>query len=87
MSNRSESVLDYGDVERQTMTQQQQPDDEVLTVGEVAKMIRQTPAWVRAHSNKNRRPYLPGMKMGKYRTFRRSTVLAWMDRLEREAQA
>ena len=49
-------------------------DDDILTVEEVAAWLRVSPAWVRAHANKSRAPFLPGMKLGKYVRFRRGAV-------------
>ena len=49
-------------------------DTDILTVAEVAAWLRVTPDWVRAHANKNRRPYVPGFKAGKYVRFRRGAV-------------
>jgi hypothetical protein len=49
-------------------------DSDILTAAEVAVWLRVTPEWVRAHANRNRRPYLPGFKAGKYVRFRRGTI-------------
>ena len=49
-------------------------DTDILTVDEVAVWLRVTANWVRSHANKNRRPFLPGFKAGKYVRFRRGAV-------------
>jgi hypothetical protein len=49
-------------------------ETDILTAEEVAIWLRVTPAWVRAHANKNRRPFLPGFKAGKYIRFERETI-------------
>lgn len=67
------------------------PDNEedILTVEEVAVMLRVSQHWVRAHASKNRRPYLPSFKAGKYVRFRRGSVrdavLKWQS--DRESAA
>jgi predicted transcriptional regulator of viral defense system len=54
--------------------QTERKETDILTVEEVAEWLRVTPSWVRAHANKNRRPFLPGFKAGKYVRFERGTV-------------
>lgn len=54
-------------------------EDEILTVEEVATWLRVSPAWVRAHANRNRRPYLPAFKAGKYIRFHRGAVRRAID--------
>jgi hypothetical protein len=49
-------------------------DTDILTVTQVAKWLQVTPDWVRSHANKNRRPFLPGFKVGKYVRFQAGTV-------------
>ncbi len=44
-------------------------DDDMLTVNQVADWLLMSPDWVRAHSNKNREPYLPSVKLGNQRRF------------------
>lgn len=51
-----------------------QADKDILTVEEVAQWLRVSPSWVRAHANRNRRPFLPGFKAGKYVRFERGSV-------------
>jgi hypothetical protein len=41
----------------------------MLTVNQVADWLLMSPDWVRAHSNKNREPYLPSVKLGNQRRF------------------
>ncbi len=51
-------------------------DDDVLTADDVARWLKVTPAWVRAHASKRRAPHLPGFKMGKEHRFRRGAIRA-----------
>ena len=48
--------------------------DKLLSVKEVAAWLQISETWVRAHANKDRRPYLPAIKMGKTLRFRSSDV-------------
>jgi excisionase family DNA binding protein len=52
---------------------------DLLTAGEVALLLRVTPAWVYAQTRARRIPHL---SLGRYRRYRRSAVLAWIEELE-----
>lgn len=54
-------------------------DDPLLTAGEVALMLRVTTAWVYAQTRAERIPHLT---LGRYRRYRRSAVLRWIEGLE-----
>lgn len=54
------------------------PSD-VLTAGEVAEMLRVTPAWVYAETRRGR---IPHVRLGRYVRYRREALLRWMDQLE-----
>jgi len=61
-----------------------QPDpDRLMTVEEVAHMVCMSAAWVRQHSNGLRRPSIPSIKFGKSVRFRRESVLAFIESMER----
>jgi excisionase family DNA binding protein len=55
------------------------PDDPLLTAGEVALMLRVTTAWVYAQTRAER---IPHVTLGRYRRYRRSAVLGWLEGLE-----
>ena len=57
-------------------------DDDVLTAEDVALWLKMTPAWVRAHARRDRRPHLPAFKAGKYVRFRRGAVRAALKKWE-----
>lgn len=59
--------------------------EEILTVEQVAEWLQVSPAWVRAHANKSRRPHLPGFKAGKYVRFSRAAVRRAVEQWQREA--
>jgi excisionase family DNA binding protein len=66
-------------------TQVKAHPDHLLTVGEVAAMLRVSEAWVRQHSNGLRRPAIPSVKLGKCVRFRRESVLEFIKSMERVA--
>jgi predicted DNA-binding transcriptional regulator AlpA len=56
----------------------------LMTVHEVAKMLSMSTAWVRQHSDGQRQPTIPSLKMGsKSVRFSRPAVVAWVKTLER----
>ena len=55
---------------------------EIITASEVAALLRMTPAWVYAETRRNR---IPHMRLGRYFRYRRSTIEAWMNELERDS--
>lgn len=57
--------------------------DPLLTVGQVARLLGMSEAWVRQHSNGTRRPTMPSVKLGKCVRFRRETVLEFIRSMER----
>jgi len=54
--------------------------DALLVAGEVAEMLRVTPAWVYGETRANR---LPHVRLGRYERYRRSAILAWLDEEEK----
>ena len=56
----------------------------LMTVAEVAKMLNMSAAWIRQHSDGQRQPRIPSLKMGsKSVRFSRAAVVAWVKTLER----
>ena len=53
--------------------------DALLVAGEVAQLLRVTPAWVYAETRANR---LPHVRLGRYVRYRKSAILAWLDEEE-----
>lgn len=62
------------------------PGDAVLTVEEVAVWLRVEPAWVRAHANGNRRPFLPSLKVGKFQRFLKGDINQFLRELKRQTK-
>jgi excisionase family DNA binding protein len=56
-------------------------DDPLMTAGEVALLLRVTTAWVYAQT---RAEQIPHVTLGRYRRYRRSAVLRWIE--DREAR-
>ena len=55
------------------------PDpDRILTVQEVAEMLRVPVSWVYEHIRRNACDRLPHFKLGKYVRFRASAITAWL---------
>jgi excisionase family DNA binding protein len=54
-------------------------DDPLMTAGEVALLLRVTTAWVYAQTRAER---IPHVTLGRYRRYRRSAVLRWLEGLE-----
>ncbi len=53
--------------------------DQLLTVIEVSRILRVSPAWVRQHSNGFRKePSIPRVKLGTKTLFRKSTIDAFI---------
>jgi excisionase family DNA binding protein len=57
----------------------------LMTVQEVAEFLRVSVTFVYDHSNGNRQPFLPSVKMGKSVRFRRAAVMAFIKEQERAA--
>jgi len=51
----------------------------LLTVHEVATWLRMSASWVHKHCNRERRPYLPSIKLGGALRFRRQDIEKWLD--------
>ena len=57
------------------------PDDPLMTAGEVALLLRVTTAWVYAQTRARK---IPHVSLGRYVRYRRSAVLAWIEEMEEE---
>ena len=60
-------------------------DDELLTVEEVASLLRVPRSWVYEHSRPQSAEPLPHVKLGKYLRFYKKDVLHYLDK-RREAE-
>jgi excisionase family DNA binding protein len=59
--------------------------DQLLTVAEVATLLKISQAWVRQHASGFRSPRIPRVKLGSAVRFRRRAVMEFVARLEDEA--
>ncbi len=60
-----------------------QEDGELLTVDEVASLLKVPPSWVYERCRSGATHPLPHFKLGKYLRFRKSSLLAYMDDFRR----
>ena len=51
----------------------------LLTVGEVAELLKVPVSWVYERTRKRGINRIPGFRLGKYWRFREADVLAWID--------
>ena len=56
---------------------------ELLSVADVAKWLKVSPAWVRSHANGNRRPSIPCLKLGGCLRFERRAIQQWLREQQR----
>jgi excisionase family DNA binding protein len=56
-----------------------QERNELLTVKEVAELLRVPVSWVYDRTRKRSLDRLPGIRLGKYWRFRQREVLAWIE--------
>lgn len=59
-------------------------DDDLLTAVEVAELLRVTTGWVYAETRAGR---IPHVALGRYRRYRRQTIMDWLARLEHQSLA
>jgi excisionase family DNA binding protein len=52
----------------------------LLTVEDVAELLRVPVSWVYERTRKRGMTRIPGFRLGKYWRFREADVLAWLDR-------
>jgi excisionase family DNA binding protein len=58
--------------------------ERLLTVDEVAALLNVAPSWVRSAA---REDAIPVVRMGRWVRFRRGSVLAWVEELERPGRS
>jgi excisionase family DNA binding protein len=56
------------------------PSDELLTVQEVAEILRVPISWVYHRTRKRSLERLPGIRLGKYWRFRQGDIIEWLRR-------
>lgn len=56
-------------------------DDRLLTAEEVADLLTVSVSWVRSATRENAIPSIP---LGRWRRYRKSAVLAWVEQLEED---
>ena len=67
-----------------TMHDATTPIQPLMTVKDVAVLLNMSTAWIRQHSNGQRQPRIPSLKMGsKSVRFSRPTVEEWVKTMER----
>jgi excisionase family DNA binding protein len=54
-------------------------DIELLTVEEVAALLKVPPSWVYERTRKRGVARIPGFRLGKYWRFREADVVAWLE--------
>ncbi len=54
--------------------------DELLTVEEVAEMLKVPASWVYGRTRRRAADRIPGFRLGKYWRFREADVIAWIER-------
>lgn len=54
--------------------------EKLLTLEEVAELLRVLPSWVYDRTRLRSSARIPGFRLGKYWRFRESDVLAWLER-------
>jgi excisionase family DNA binding protein len=58
-------------------------DDELLTVEEVAQLLKVPTSWVYDRCRESASAQLPHMKLGKYLRFRKSDLFRYLENLQR----
>ena len=61
--------------------------DRLLTVGDLAELLRVPTSWVYERVRNGATNRIPGYKLGKYWRFRESDVMAWLERQRSKACA
>jgi excisionase family DNA binding protein len=60
---------------------------ELLTVQEIARLLKVPVSWVYGHTRKRSIDRLPGYRLGKYWRFRADEVMAWVQRQRTDREA
>lgn len=53
--------------------------EHLLTIQDLARMLKLPVSWVREHVRAGARDRIPGFKLGKYWRFRREDIFAWLN--------
>jgi excisionase family DNA binding protein len=61
--------------------------DDLLTIEEVASLLRVPRSWIYAHTKRKSRLRLPHVKLGKYVRFSKAAILEFLLKLRREPHA
>lgn len=69
------------------MSSTDQDRDSLLTVEEVARLLRVPKSWVYVHTRISSNPRLPHVKLGKYLRFRRTDIEEFMKKARGESLA
>lgn len=59
----------------------------LLTVQEIANLLRVSTGWVYDHAGGRRRPHLPSVTLGKLTRFREEDVADWIEAMSRRRTA
>ena len=62
-------------------------ENALLTVEELASLLKVSKAWIYQHVRRRERDPLPHIKLGKYLRFSRSEVLNYLEKLKRTRSA
>ena len=65
---------------KQTAQLNSNGSDRLLTVEEVAEMLRTPKSWVYERTRRRAPNRIPGFRLGKYWRFREADVLEWLER-------
>jgi excisionase family DNA binding protein len=69
---------------KQTLKQDQEFGEDLLTVSEIAAMLKVPVSWVYERTRRSGTGQIPHLKLGKYLRFRRSAVEKWLKQLEQQ---
>lgn len=56
------------------------PSAQLLTIEEVAELLRVSVSWVYGKTRRRTMDRIPGFRLGKYWRFREADVIAWIER-------
>jgi excisionase family DNA binding protein len=76
-STRSIEIL--ADLNREDLTASTSTTEGLLTVKDVAELLRVPVSWVYDRTRKRSMDRLPGIRLGKYWRFRQGEVIAWVE--------
>lgn len=61
--------------------------EDLLTVEDVAALLKVPTSWVYDHTRKRGKERIPGFRLGKYWRFRESAVMEWLEQQQRSGHA